>query len=142
MPPLSKEEYEALKLSIQKEGLHFPIIINKDGVILDGHHRYRICQELQLAGKFETKAFPNALMEKKFVLESNLLRRQLTTFQRYLISKPLLEIEKELAKQRMICGKEDPTLNLEEGEAVEKVAPSAGISPALYYQCIFVETKA
>ena len=49
---------------------------------------------------------------------------------------PLLEIEKELAKQRMICGKEDPTLNLEEGEAVEKVAPSAGISPALYYQCI------
>jgi len=45
---LPKEEYEALKRSIQNEGLHFPIIVNPEGYILDGHHRWRICQQLQL----------------------------------------------------------------------------------------------
>ena len=100
LPKLPKEEYEALKLSIQKEGLHFPIIVNKNGVILDGHHRYKICQELELAIRFEIKEFANSLLEKKFVIESNLLRRQLTTFQRIKMAKPLIEIERELAKER------------------------------------------
>lgn len=143
LPKLPKEEYEALKFSIRNEGLHYPIIVNEKGTILDGHHRWRICQELQLDGKFEVKQFSTLLLEKKFVIESNLLRRQLTTFQRYEMSKPLLEIERELAKQRMLLGKEgDPTLNLEEGEAVKKVAEQAGISPALYYQAMFIDKNA
>jgi len=36
---LSTEEYQSLKESIEKNGLFVPIIINQDGVILDGHHR-------------------------------------------------------------------------------------------------------
>jgi len=100
LPKLPREEYEALKLSIQNEGLHFPITINKEGVILDGHNRFRICQALQIAVRFEIKEFANSLLEKKFVIESNLLRRQLTTFQRIEMGKPLIEIERELAKER------------------------------------------
>ena len=44
--PLSKLEYEVLKNSISNKGLHLPIIINQDNVILDGHNRLKICQEL------------------------------------------------------------------------------------------------
>ena len=142
LPKLPQEEYEALKESVKTEGQHYPITVNKEGIILDGHHRFQICEELELTPKYEVKQFPSVLHEKKFVIESNLLRRQLTTFQRFEMSLPLLEIERGLAKERMLLGKEDPTLNLEEGEAVEKVAPLAGISPALYYQCLWLEKNA
>jgi ParB-like chromosome segregation protein Spo0J len=37
--PLSKLEYEVLKNSISNKGLHLPIIVNQDNVILDGHNR-------------------------------------------------------------------------------------------------------
>jgi len=100
LPKLPQEEYEALKESIKTEGQHYPIIVNKERMILDGHHRYQICNELGLAPKYEVKEFPSPLHEKKFVIESNLLRRQLTTFQRIEMGKPLLGIERELAKER------------------------------------------
>jgi ParB-like chromosome segregation protein Spo0J len=48
VPKLSKEEYESLKESIKQNGLWVPIIVNSQGVILDGHHRYKACQELEL----------------------------------------------------------------------------------------------
>lgn len=139
LPPISPIEYEALKTSIKLDGLFYPITINERGVILDGHHRYKACLELELEPKYEIKHFENELYEKRFVLESNLLRRQVTTFMRYELSKPLLEIERELAKERMLFGKKYPTLMLEEGEAVEKVSKQIGMSPALYYQAIYVD---
>jgi len=102
LPPLSKEEFEDLKLSIQTEGQHFSIIVNEEKEILDGHHRARACQELGLEPKIETKSFPNKLLEKKFVIESNLLRRHLNKFQRAKLVLPLLEIEKELRRSANI----------------------------------------
>jgi len=100
LPKLSTEDFEALKLSIKNEGQHYPIIVNVDSEILDGHHRARACQELGLEPKIETKSFPNKLLEKKFVIESNLLRRHLNKFQRAKLVLPLLEIEKVLAIER------------------------------------------
>jgi hypothetical protein len=41
LPPLSEIEFCLLKQAIKEDGLHIPIIINKHGVILDGHHRFR-----------------------------------------------------------------------------------------------------
>ena len=46
VPKLKPEEYQELKSSIAENGLYHPIIINKDGFILDGHHR------LSLQGPF------------------------------------------------------------------------------------------
>jgi len=136
LPKLSKEEYEALKESIRTEGQHYPIMVNKDGVILDGHHRYRICQELQCVVKYEVKEFSNVLEEKRFVIESNLLRRQLTIFQRIEMGKPLLEIERELAKQRMLRG--DPTQNFAEGEALELFAKKVGSNKETVRQALYL----
>ncbi|HSF51238.1 MAG TPA: ParB N-terminal domain-containing protein, partial [Nitrososphaeraceae archaeon] len=53
--PLSNTEYNVLKNSISNKGLHLPIIINQDNVILDGHNRLKICQELGIDPKFEVK---------------------------------------------------------------------------------------
>ena len=46
-----------LKDSIKKDGLHYPIVVNSKGEILDGHHRYRICKELDIPIKSEIKIF-------------------------------------------------------------------------------------
>lgn len=104
MPHMSKEEFEELKTSIENEGQHYPIIANEDLEVLDGHHRLKACHELDIEPDFEVRKFENKLIEKKFVIESNLRRRHLTSFQLVELGVPLLEIEKKLAKKRQIDG--------------------------------------
>ncbi len=100
IPALSSEEYISLKESIKENGLWLPILCNAEGIILDGHHRFRVCIELKLKTKFAIREFENKLLEKKFVIECNLKRRQLNDFQKTELGIPLLKIQEELAKQR------------------------------------------
>ena len=89
---------------------------------------YRACRELGIEPKTEIRRFASSLLEKKFVIESNLLRRQLTTFQRIKLGKPLLEIYKELAKERQGT-RTDIRQNFDEGSsgrALDKFAESVG----------------
>jgi ParB-like chromosome segregation protein Spo0J len=91
---LSPEGYKSLKQSIKENGLYIAIIVNQNGIVLDGHHRYRACQELGIEPKIIVKEFNNELDEQLFVIECNLVRRQLNSFQRTelaLKSKPILE---------------------------------------------------
>jgi ParB-like chromosome segregation protein Spo0J len=104
LPKMADEEFAELKSSIQKEGQHYPIIVNEDLEVLDGHHRFRACAELGIEPDFEVRKFEDRLLEKKFVIEANLRRRHLNKFQLVELAAPLLEIEKELAKKRQIIG--------------------------------------
>ncbi|MCW3997586.1 MAG: ParB/RepB/Spo0J family partition protein, partial [Candidatus Bathyarchaeota archaeon] len=104
LPQMSIEDFEELKISIKNEGQHYPIIANEDLEILDGHHRFRACIEIGIDPDFEVRKFEDKLIEKKFVIESNLRRRHLTSFQLVELGVPLLEIEKLLAKKRQVIG--------------------------------------
>ena len=46
LPPLSRQDYEALKADIAARGVQVPVEYDEHGHILDGHHRVRACQEL------------------------------------------------------------------------------------------------
>jgi DNA (cytosine-5)-methyltransferase 1 len=46
MPPLSDEEYEALKSDIAVNGVEDPIVHDEEMTVIDGHHRVRACREL------------------------------------------------------------------------------------------------
>jgi hypothetical protein len=35
---------------------YYPIVVNPTGEILDGHHRYKICKELHIPIKKESKS--------------------------------------------------------------------------------------
>jgi ParB-like chromosome segregation protein Spo0J len=139
LPKMSKEEFEELKKSIQTEGQHYPIIVNEDLEVLDGHHRFRACIELDLEPDFEVRKFDDKLLEKKFVIEANLRRRHLNSFQLVELAVPLLEIEKELAKKRQSKGGKngrDMQLGLAsddaeigpKAKATEVVAKKVGVS--------------
>lgn len=102
--PLSEGDHVKLRASIKAHGQYHPIIINQNGTILDGHHRYKVCQELQLEPKFEVKTFSDQYHEKLFVIDSNLERRQLNDFQRtelQLVREPIL---KKIAKDNQEAG--------------------------------------
>jgi ParB-like chromosome segregation protein Spo0J len=141
LPHMSEEEFVELKNSIETEGQHYPIIVNQDLVVLDGHHRFRACTELGIEPDFEVKHFDDKLLEKKFVIEANLRRRHLNNFQLVELAVPLLEIEKALAKKRQSQGGKngrDLQLGLasddaepepeSKAKATEVIAKKAGLS--------------
>ncbi len=139
LPKMSDEEFDELKVSIQAEGQHYPIIVNEDLEVLDGHHRYRACTELGIEPDFEVRKFEDELLEKKFVIEANLRRRHLNNFQLVELAVPLLEIEKALAKKRQAKGGKNgrnQQLGLApddaepefKAKATELVAKKAGVS--------------
>src|SRR5438093_7299034 len=101
IPKLKSEEYQELKSSIAENGLYHPIIINKDGFVLDGHHRFKACCELGIEPKLEVMSFDDPHMERIFVIDTNLARRQLEPFSRV----ELVLLKKEqylwLGKQKM-----------------------------------------
>jgi len=100
--PLSDLEYETLKNSIKEDGLHCHIIINSKGEILDGHHRYKICKDLDIPIKYEIKYFDNLIEEKRFVIDINLKRRQLNDFQKAELAYKLEDVYKEQARLRQL----------------------------------------
>ncbi|MCW4046637.1 MAG: ParB N-terminal domain-containing protein [Candidatus Bathyarchaeota archaeon] len=139
LPKMSTEEFEELKTSIKREGQHYPIVANEDLEVLDGHHRFRACVELGIEPDFEVRKFEDKLLEKKFVIETNLRRRHLTNFQLVELAVPLLEIEKALAKKRQAEGGKagrdlqlgltpDDAKPVSKGKATEIVAKKAGVS--------------
>jgi ParB-like chromosome segregation protein Spo0J len=122
LPKMSDEEFAELKASIKAEGQHYPIIVNEDLEVLDGHHRYQACIELGIEPDFEVRRFDDKLLEKKFVIEANLRRRHLNNFQLVELAVPLLEIEKALAKKRKAKGSKDDG-DLLMGTAQEDIEP-------------------
>ena len=102
VPKLSPEEYESLKQSIKKNGLYMPLIVNQDGVLLDGHHRYKACQELEIEPRVEVKTFDDPIYEKLFVVHANLKRRQLTTAQKVELGDALKPVYEEIARRNSL----------------------------------------
>jgi hypothetical protein len=56
LPLLSEKDFESLKASIKAAGLDVPVIVDKGGVILDGHHRFKACKELGIPLIFTKKS--------------------------------------------------------------------------------------
>lgn len=142
VPQSSESSYQKLRQSIKDEGFdaQFPIIVNQDGTLLDGHHRYRACQELRIEPVVGVKTFTDPLLEKKFVIERNLKRRHLNDFQKAELGYLLEPIEKELADRRMKAG----TLSSIEdrGRTVKKIAETSDVSRGTYERAKIIIEKA
>ena len=96
IPELLDDEYEKLKESISKNGYweEYPIIVNDNNEILDGHSRWKACQELGVQPTIKVKHFESKEEEMRFVIETNLNRRHLNAFQKAELALKLIELEK------------------------------------------------
>jgi ParB-like chromosome segregation protein Spo0J len=135
--PLTPEEYGALKQSIKENGQYLPIIVNEEGIVLDGHHRLRACQELVIEPKTEVKNFPDKFAEKRFVIAINVNRRQLSDFQKAELGLELLDLEKEEAEARQKAGTSVPN-GAKAGKSTEIVAKEVGLSTRTFERYIAV----
>jgi hypothetical protein len=103
-PPLPAADYERLKQSIKEQGgLFFPIVINQDKVVLDGHHRLRACKELGVPVSCEVRNFAGRPMDElNYVVAANLDRRHqdLNEFQRAEIGLKMEKPVHEIAAKR------------------------------------------
>ena len=87
-----------------RKGLWIPIIVNPQGVILDGHHRYRICKKHNIPLITVIREFSNKVDEAVFVGESNMKRRQLSDIEKIQLIIKLEPYYKEQARLRMSEG--------------------------------------
>ena len=57
IPRPPENRYNEIKKDIEEHGQQIAIITNQDNVILDGHTRFQICQELNIIPKTEKRTF-------------------------------------------------------------------------------------
>lgn len=137
-----EEQITKVEHSIVRYGQLHPIFVNRDGVILNGHKRYKICNKLGRDCKYEVKRFDNPDDELLFVLDCNLNNGDHTDFEK--IEALVLHwepIEKKRAEQRKLIGlkrgDKSPLVQIntygEEGRVREILAPLAGVGEMTYY---------
>ena len=89
IPPLTKEEFEQLEANILADGVVINPLIVWNGVIVDGHNRYRILQaHPEIPFQVHEKEFSDRYEVIAWICKNQLGRRNLTPAQRkYLIGK-------------------------------------------------------
>ena len=83
IPPLTPEERTQLEANLVAEGCRDPLVVwREEGILLDGHNRYEICQEHKL--DFATVAISLSSRDaaKAWVIRNQFGRRNLTPYQR------------------------------------------------------------
>ena len=79
IPPLSNEEFKQLERNILEEGIREPLI-TWNGILIDGHNRYRIAQEHDMNYETLQKEFENLNDVKIWMVNNQLGRRNLQDF--------------------------------------------------------------
>ncbi len=82
MPPLSAEEYAALRDDIAERGIVVPVVVDQHGRLLDGHHRRQIADELQIDCPIEVRQVTDDEDARNVAFTLNLARRHLSREQR------------------------------------------------------------
>ena len=99
IPPLSKEELDLLEKSVFTRGCQDSIKTWK-GYIIDGHHRYEICNKHNISFKTEEMEFEHEILVKQWMIDNQFGRRNLPLYMRLDLSFEYEELEGEKAKER------------------------------------------
>jgi N6-adenosine-specific RNA methylase IME4 len=95
IPPLSNEEFKQLERNILEEGIREPLI-TWNGILIDGHNRYRIAQEHDMNYETLEKEFEDINAVKIWMVNNQLGRRNLQDF----VRGELFSIIEEILKQK------------------------------------------
>jgi N6-adenosine-specific RNA methylase IME4 len=101
IPPLSNEEFKQLERNILEEGIREPLI-TWNGILIDGHNRYRIAQEHDMNYETLEKEFDNIFLVKVWMIYNQFGRRNLSNYQRSVLALELEDVFKEKAKENLV----------------------------------------
>jgi hypothetical protein len=116
LPPLSDEQYAALEADILQNGCYSPIIVNENTVIIDGYHRYEICEKHGIPYRMAVFAFEDDLEAQRWALDTQKARRNLSVWE---LGQIALKLKPELeAKAKETQGERtDLYLNSDKGDS-------------------------
>lgn len=137
IPPLQANEYRQLEENILAEGCREPLIA-WEGIIVDGHNRYKICTEHDIPFRVSDRQFKDRDTAKIWIIKNQFGRRNLIPFQRSelaLVLKPLIRA-KAKERQAEFFGNQHTNGLSQKNEKVqpihtdEELAKLAGVSRA------------
>ncbi len=152
IPPLTEAEYKILEESVLKEGCREPLTI-WNNVILDGHHRYKICTEHNIPFKTQEIELSSREEAKVWIINNQLGRRNIPDFVKFELvykkKKILLEMGREKMEEAGKMGREIqlgglPTIGKppESHNTQEEIAKELGWSHGKVAQAEIVWKKA
>lgn len=123
--PLSDDEFSQLKLNILSDGCRDPIVV-WNGIIVDGHNRYRICTENNIPFKTISMNFTDRSEVIMWMLKNQLGRRNLNDFQRNELALKYQDVIAKKMKERQATstGGKNPQLMTKWSEAEKRPEPT------------------
>jgi phage N-6-adenine-methyltransferase len=130
VPPLTDEERAGLEENLLRDGCLDPLIVwAEQRVLLDGHHRKDICDRHGIEYATRELSLPGRDAAKRWVIEHQFGRRNLTPYQRSELALKLKPLLAKNARERMLAGKPaDPDQNSDQGRTARGLARIAGVS--------------
>jgi hypothetical protein len=138
---LADDEFAILQDDVIDNGCRDAIVI-WDGIIVDGHNRYKICKQHDISFETVKMSFNDRDDARLWIINNQLGRRNLSPVDRVALvelKRPLLEAR---AKERQIASGGDkravvknftqPLNNAEKGKTRDKLASEAGVSGPTY----------
>jgi N6-adenosine-specific RNA methylase IME4 len=101
IPPLTSEEFKQLERNILEEGIRDPLV-TWNGILVDGHNRYRIAQEHDINYVTVEKEFTDINAVKVWMINNQFGRRNLISYVRTVLALRLKEIYSIIAKENQI----------------------------------------
>ena len=126
IPPLTEEEYKMLEDSIVRDGCDTPLTV-WNGTIVDGHNRYEICQRHEIPFAIEEKDFQSKEAAMAWMLEHQLARRNLNSYQRSELALKAKDYYARIAEANQKAGTNLGLNSAQGGRVSEKLAKLAGV---------------
>ncbi len=96
IPPLDEEEFKNLKKNILSDGEIYYPIITWNGILIDGHHRYKILKEHpDIKFRISEKEFENRYDAMAWICQNQLGRRNLSNVQKIALLGKRYKAEKQ-----------------------------------------------
>lgn len=118
VPDMRPDEWRAFFDDVAERGVVNPLTILKDGLILDGRHRYRAARELGLARVPVRTVSLNSASAEEYMIKAALLRRHLSDDQRAVLARKWQKRESEKAQSE--AGKRARAVQLGDLDTVSK----------------------
>jgi len=141
-PSPTQEDYTQMLNDIKLNGQQTPIVVDENFVIIDGHTRLKIANELKtLKIKYTQYQFKDESEKIQFIDSKNIKRRHLNPWQKFKAALPKYDEEKKKAEKREKAG----TLaskGTRVGKAVEIIAKETDMSPRTFERSLYVDKHA
>ena len=148
IPLLTSEEFKQLERNILEEGIRDPLV-TWNGILVDGHNRYRIAQEHDINYVTVEKEFTDMNAVKEWMIYNQFGRRNLPTYERGKLALRLKDIFSQKAKDNLKiyggnqydapCQKSD---NIQKVDTKKELAKIANVSHDTINKIENIEAKA